>query len=379
MEGIFGWIVLIFIYVIIKAIFTSADESIAAKTNLFSADVEKTKYEGFDVFSIKVSGVVSVPNDNYPVKMRTHICDKTGGVEIPVMCMIQEYQRAGTTLFEHETGIIEMPYSVTSFKKPLELFVVPIDSLLFSKKGLVNLLFTVQVIDQNNMRYAMSEVDFTYHNQEDGWEDLEKNTTRVQELTIYLAMYMSKADGIMDKSEGDVIRNWVKKKLNPYDDRTEEEIKKEKSRFNDIIADAYTKALNDKVTPELLCEEIVNKASTAQRYEILELCLDIVGADNKAEKSELDIVNNLSKLLEIDQGKFNKMKERQLPIKMHVEKDDPCSIVGVTSEMSSEEIRIHINSEYSKWNRRTTHSDPKIREQADEMMMLIAECRKKHF
>ena len=125
-------------------------------------------------------------------------------------------------------------------------------------------------------------------------------------------------------------------------------------------------------------EEIVNKASTAQRYEILELCLDIVGADNKAEKSELDIVNNLSKLLEIDQGKFNKMKERQLPIKMHVEKDDPCSIVGVTSEMSSEEIRIHINSEYSKWNRRTTNTDPKIREQADEMLMLIAECRKKH-
>ena len=64
--------------------------------------------------------------------------------------------------------------------------------------------------------------------------------------------------------------------------------------------------------------------------------------DNKAEKSELDIVDNLSKLLEIDQGKFNKIKERQLPIKMHVEKDDPCSIVGVTSEMSSEEIRIHI-------------------------------------
>ena len=47
--------------------------------------------------------------------------------------------------------------------------------------------------------------------------------------------------------------------------------------------------------------------------------------------------------------------------------------------MTAPEIREYLNLEYKKWNIRTTNKDPNIVKEADEMLMRIAMCRKKHF
>jgi len=54
------------------------------------------------------------------------------------------------------------------------------------------------------------------------------------------------------------------------------------------------------------------------------------------------------------------------------------TILGISSDMSKEKVRQHLNKEYSKWNSRVTNADPDIQNQADQMLNLIAEARNQY-
>ena len=53
-------------------------------------------------------------------------------------------------------------------------------------------------------------------------------------------------------------------------------------------------------------------------------------------------------------------------------------MLGITSDMSNDEIKKHLRKEYTKWNSRVSNSDPAIREQAEEMIKIISELRTKY-
>jgi len=68
------------------------------------------------------------------------------------------------------------------------------------------------------------------------------------------------------------------------------------------------------------------------------------------------------------------MVEKVLPVHMH-QTQDAEMVLGVTDEMSREEMRRQLNHEYAKWSSRVISSDPSIQKQADEMLTLIANAR----
>ncbi len=81
--------------------------------------------------------------------------------------------------------------------------------------------------------------------------------------------------------------------------------------------------------------------------------------------------------LEVDADRFRIMMEKVLPVDMH-EVRDVEAILGITSDMSKERVRKHLNKEYSKWNSRVTNVDPDIQTQADQMLKLIAEAKSQY-
>lgn len=72
--------------------------------------------------------------------------------------------------------------------------------------------------------------------------------------------------------------------------------------------------------------------------------------------------------------RFRLMVEKIVPANMH-QTEDVEVILGVTSDMSKEQTRQHLNKEYRKWNARVTNSNPEIQNQADYMLNFIAEVR----
>ena len=118
-------------------------------------------------------------------------------------------------------------------------------------------------------------------------------------------------------------------------------------------------------------------APIAQRYEILNFCLHVAGADGVAATEELDILARFAGWLAVDEDRFRAMVEKILPVGMH-EVEDMEIVLGVRPEMSKEKARQRLNRQYRKWNARVTHFNPEIRTQAGHMLKLIAQTRNEY-
>ena len=110
------------------------------------------------------------------------------------------------------------------------------------------------------------------------------------------------------------------------------------------------------------------------RLDILDLCLRVAAAKGQVTNAELTLLKELADGLQIDRARLRAMVEKILPISMH-QTHDAEMILGLTTEMSTDEARHQLNREYAKWSSRVISSDPGIRKQADEMLNLIADAR----
>ncbi len=72
------------------------------------------------------------------------------------------------------------------------------------------------------------------------------------------------------------------------------------------------------------------------------------------------------------------MIEKTLPVTMHTSPANEENLLGINPDMAEKEIKRILREQYQKWNARVASTDPKIRAQAEEMIQLIAEAKKKY-
>ena len=106
-----------------------------------------------------------------------------------------------------------------------------------------------------------------------------------------------------------------------------------------------------------------------------------MAADGEADKEELKQIEKISKLIGIDYNEISKMKDQRL-IKL-----DPSTAsaegleekLGIDPSWNKAKIKKHIISLYGKWNGRLNSLPEGVeRENAQKMLDLIAEARKKY-
>ncbi len=128
---------------------------------------------------------------------------------------------------------------------------------------------------------------------------------------------------------------------------------------------------------QALCQHIVRTTPCAQRYDIMNLCLRVMGARNSVNQQELTFIRQLTAWFQLDPEHIRAMIEKVLPIGLFEELDAP-TFLGITSDMPQEQVRKHLNREYAKWNARVTHTDADIQNQAEQMLDLIAHTRSQY-
>jgi len=169
-----------------------------------------------------------------------------------------------------------------------------------------------------------------------------------------------------------LIRKWAIDNILGDSERASDKARRELDRALDKTIDFFLEGY--RLNPYEICSELVEIVPVGQRYDVLDLCLHAAKADGTVLAEELALLKNLATWLEVDAERFRVMMEKVLPIHMHKVKDVEA-ILGITSDMSKERTRQHLNKEYSKWNSRVTNSDPNVQTQADQMLKLIAEAR----
>ena len=333
-----------------------------------------------DAFGVEICGSIHAPSDMRRATLRISILDVTDGASgEPVLAG----SRPGASLgqsnapeFSYLAELGRLPSEVTKLNDWTVVASLRTDGQVFPRRGRRMLQFSTSIQSADCGReLAVARCSFVYENPLPGYLDLRENAERAKVLTVALGFAVSAADNKLFECEIELIKRWAIENIagseTSESGQSEADLEKALSKTVAFFTEGK------KLDAFKLCREMVEIATAGQRYEALALCLHVAKANGSVTAEEMAILKNLASWLEVDAARFRAMMEKILPIEMH-EVMDINDVLGITSDMSRDKTRRHLNKEYSKWNSRVTSENPRIQTQADQMLKLIAEARGQH-
>jgi tellurite resistance protein len=330
-----------------------------------------------DAFAVEVRGTIHAPNDTCRATLNIAIQDLSDESRFqPVLDGNPNLASQGcknVPEFKYVAEIGRLPNRVTRLEEWTAVARFRTDGPVFARRGKRTLRFKTSVLSADGGReLAEAECNFIYDNSQPGYLDLRENSERTSVLTVALAFAVSAVDSRLYDCEIELIKRWARENvLDNAESRSDQSRAKLEKALKKTVA-FFTEG--NKLDTFGLCEELVEIAPLGQRCEVLDLCLRVAKAKGSVSAEEMAMVKSLADLLEVDAARFRTMVEKVMPVEMH-EVMDIDDILGITSDMSSEKTRRHLNKEYSKWNSRVTSANPDIQSKADQMLKLIAEAR----
>ena len=330
----------------------------------------------FDAFSMEICGSIHTPSDMHYTIARILITDMTDGISKakPVHSCVKRWQMQDSPAFCYNVDLGKLPKRDTTLSEWLAVGLINLDWLTFPRKGKRMLQFSTSILSrESNEEFACAKCTFTYENPTFGYVDYQENIQRIKAMVVGLAFAVSAADKKLCGCEVDIIKTWVRANI---------DVAQESNRAKHKIEKAFNKTVRffrdgNQLDTYKICKEIVEIAPIADRYDILELCLYVAQGNGVATVEELELLKNLASWLEVDTNRFRTMLEKIIPVSMH-EVEDVEVILGVTSGMSKDGLRRHLNKEYRKWNARTTNSNPEIQTEAEHMLNIITQARSEY-
>jgi len=353
---------------------SSSSEDNSSSSNEFRVRVREAE-ESFGAitaraFIVEMRGSIVAPYDGYNATTKLGVLDVTGGGKYPIISAIDALQAKDSVALAFSTPQ-EIPYRMSVINEWITLVKIPIDTLTFPRSGSRKVRFFVNVGGTT----SSSETTISHTCSEPGYLDARDNRKQFEAKVVELAFAVSASDGDVDRTEAAIIKSWIQKRIAMVSDSEKEAVK---GRLNQAIKNAYA-VFSEGGTHDVrgICESLKKVSTAAERYEALELCLQVAKADGVAEQDELDMLEQLAGFLGLDKEKFRAMKDKHLTVSMMNNSDvlDVEQLLGLKSEMSLSEKKKHLREEFKKWNQLSEHKDPEKREQAKEMLTLIGQKR----
>ena len=186
------------------------------------------------------------------------------------------------------------------------------------------------------------------------------------------------ADGSLDDSEGDVLKNWIIREVSPFDESESQRLKK---LFNDTLREGYAQAQSNQLALSPLVERLGDIGDRKTKYDAIALALDVMAADGVADPEEMLVIRNVAKSLDLDMDEIEKMREGvTLNLAANLTSDDGLeSLVGIEENWTDDQKKKHLRSEFQKWsNRLNSLPEGDERDAAQNMLDNIASLRKKY-
>ena len=407
MEGILVWLGIIVVWAVIKGIFSSGgsgkykDDSgddidalqISVKHELLDKKIQKESNFNYNqkCFVVRASGLVGTEYHNR-VKVILNCYDNTENnddeIGVPVVTAHEAYSE--NSIYKRIFGkefVMDVSQS-TYYPKGSQLFFIPSEIIVPPHSGKRRLKFTLNICDADThvafgryedtskiIYHANDFVDFNF--KDIGYMDAVINKDKVEDLTIKLAMCMAATDGHLDQKELNVIKDWAKNLTSLLEEDKQAARKKHFSKF---IKDTYSEAKGKRISISTLVKDFNKIASKTQKYEAIELLLNISSADGKLSKEEEAFINKIAKTTNIDLKTFRDMKNKVVASVDQIETLEKPSetTFGLTDDMTDKEKCRSLTKQYSKWKGQTTNKDPKRKKRAKEMVKAIADLRKQY-
>jgi hypothetical protein len=121
-------------------------------------------------------------------------------------------------------------------------------------------------------------------------------------------------------------------------------------------------------------------ADQSDKIEAVEICMDVIAANGIGSREEIHAVRDIATRLGLNYDEVVSTVDRKLvEIDEISDQVNPETLLGIDPSWSNAQKKLHLNQEYLKWSNRTSAlSDPNEKKNAENMLGLIAELRKKY-
>ena len=329
-----------------------------------------------DVFGVELYGTIPVQGEKIYALLRITLSDITDRFHKPkaVYDFAKQCRQRNSLAFCHraELGWISKADRTLFDWTPTAEIVCK--NMIFPYTGDRLIQLKTSILSRETGKVISSAVcAFDYQNSSAGYVNLEQNIKNTKTLAVGLAFALGAVDDKLHDCEVEVIRQWARRNIEVPG--VPEKASKKLNKALEKTIRFFQKG--NKVDACKICRQIVRTVPVAERYDILELCLHVTKASGAVSPEETAFLKKLAGWLEVDMERFRSMVEKIIPVGMHQTEDSEV-IFGITSDMTKEQRRVHLNKEYRKWNARVTSSDPEVQQQADHMLSLIAQARSQY-
>jgi hypothetical protein len=245
--------------------------------------------------------------------------------------------------------------------------------LWFARQGRRSLVFRTEVGQTGSTVLAWGQVRFVYENPAIGYLDARDRLKEAKALAIPLALAVAAADGEALGHELGYVRGWALSDIDLATISLSGKRKFEKS----LQKLARLCAPDSGIDLQEICGQIDEKTSLAERYDILEFCVVVAGAGGQVGQGRLSLLKDMTQWLQLEQERFRSLMGKAIPVEAF-KVIDASVLLGVGPDMPKADALKQLNHEYAKWNARVTNPDTQVRNQADQMLNLIAQTRNQY-
>ena len=400
MEAIFGFILLLFGYSVVKAILRQGarkvKEVVTGKETYYGPAQLKfvdEKLEDSDIVFKKIMfrGAIPVPR-TMRVAFSVSAFDSTERDEglTPIISMIESVQESETRCFglSNEIGSTDEGDTFTDW---VQLGAISPDLIQGPASGNRNITILVRMFNVDdpptiNAGFTAGdgevilaeELTFEHVFTEKGYREEAKDREEAQALSLKVGVAVAMADGSLDDSEGQVLKDWIIREISTYSEETSQRLK---TLFNDALKEGFTLAQSGELALSPLVDRLAEIGEKKTKYDAVELCFDVMAADGVADIEEMAVIRRVAEALDLDMDEIEKMREGvtlNLSASLSTEAGLE-SLVGLEGSWSEEKKRRHLRTEFQKWsNRLNSLSEGDEREAAQAMLDNIASLRKKY-
>jgi tellurite resistance protein len=340
--------------------------------------------------AIEVKGLFPVAK-NRNAGFITSVFDSTGEEWAPVLSTIELFQEPDSIVYQHTSEVGNVGPDQGFIRWARVGAVVP-ELLQPPFSGQRDFIVVLRLVDLDNLPSIelgrndendpgilwTSTLGFQYSVTDKGYQEVAEHRDKARALSVQIGMAVAMADGSLDDSEGLVLKEWIIKMISAFSGEKHAHLKK---LYNNAMTHAYDLASEGDLTLSVLTEQLNEIADRSSRYETIELCFDVMAADGVADTEELNVIRTVAEALELDFDEIEKLRDQKI-VGLDTNISNQASIedlLGLKDDWDSGRINKHLLAEFQKWNNRlTTLEEGQERDNAQRMLDLIAEARKKH-
>ena len=220
--------------------------------------------------------------------------------------------------------------------------------------------------------------NFEFEFTEKGYEEEKIHRREALLLAIHLAMAVSSADGCFDEEEGEVVQAWIERHIESARPSERESLKKD---MNASVQKAYQDGIETGIQTDQAIARLNEIGDKATKFEALELCFEVMSANDKISPDEMNLIRIYADLLNIPREEFERLKDfhtLNVTLAENPENDDE-RLLGIDPAWSKEEKLIYLRKEFKKWNSRmATLTDPEQRKVAQHRLDMIGRIRQRY-